>query len=135
MKKLISVLLTSTEIGMISYWVVAFLMLFGVLHIPPEYMYSDYKNPTIIAWNWSFFPIDLIFSIAGLYARFGQHALYKKQLLETVSISLMFCAGLMAISFWTIQNSYDIFWWGTNIWLIVLSVIVFLINYCGEKDV
>lgn len=134
MKKLISALLTSTEIGMISYWFVALLMLFGLLYIPPEYMYSNYENPTIVAWNWSFLPIDLIFSIVGLYGRFGQHSLYKKQLLETVSLSLMFCAGLMAISFWTIQNSYDVFWWGTNIWLIALSLTVFLRNYYAEKN-
>jgi len=119
---------------MLAYWLIAFLLLFGLVDIPAEYMYLDYQKPTIIAWNWSFFPIDLIFSMVGLYARFGQLTLHKKQLLETVSLSLMFCAGVMALSFWAIQNTYDVFWWGTNIWLILLSVTVLSIKYCRESN-
>jgi hypothetical protein len=119
---------------MISYWMVALFMLLGVVQIPPEYMYSDHENPMVVAWNWSFFPVDLIFSVSGLYGRFGQHSLHKKQLLETLSLALMFCAGLMAVSFWVVQNSYDVFWWGVNLWLILLSSTVFLSNYGREKN-
>ena len=42
--------------------------------------------------------------------------------ISDVSLSLMFCAGLMAISFWAIRGSYDLFWWGVNLWLILLSL-------------
>jgi hypothetical protein len=33
----------------------------------------------------------------------------------------MFCAGLMAISFWVINNDFEPFGWGINLWLLILS--------------
>ena len=85
-------------------------------------MYSDYKNPLIVSWNWSFFPLDMLFAIVGLLGRFSTLQPKKKETLSVVSLSLMFCAGLMAVSFWAIRGSYDLFWWGVNLWLILLSL-------------
>jgi hypothetical protein len=34
---------------------------------------------------------------------------------------LMLCAGLMAVSYWTITGDFDPTWWGMNIWLIILG--------------
>ena len=114
-------LLTITEIGMIVYWVFALLVVLNLVRIPPEYMYSDYQNPLIVVWNWSFFPLDILFAVTGLIGRYGSVRVERKQLLSVISLSLMFCAGLMAISFWVINQNFDPFWWTVNLWLIVLS--------------
>ena len=122
-------LLTLTEVGMIAYWVFAILVLLEVIHVSPDLMYSDYQNPIIVYWNWSFFPIDMLFAVIGLVATFTSISDGRRKLLSVVSLSLMFCAGLMAISFWLIQQSFDPFWWGVNLWLMLLSFAVLLRMY------
>ena len=127
-------LLTLTEVGMLAYWLLAALMSFGFISIPPDYMYSDHQNPLVVAWNWSFFPLDFLFAVTGLVARFGNIASDRADLLSVVSLSLMFCAGLMAISFWTFQGAFDAFWWGINLWLIGLAVAAFYLQFwCGKR--
>ncbi|MEH6569923.1 MAG: DUF5360 family protein [Halioglobus sp.] len=121
--------MTATEGGMLLYWVVASLVVAGLLNVPPEYMYSDYQNPLIVAWNWSFFPLDVMFAVLGLVGRFANIDPYRKQFLSVVSLSLMFCAGLMAISFWIVNRDFDPFWWGINVWLLVLSTWALLEHY------
>jgi hypothetical protein len=115
-------LLTLTEGGMLIYWVFATLVAFKWFNIPPEHMYSDYENSTIVSWNWSFFPLDVLFAVIGLIGRFSTLETKTKEILSIVSLSLMFCAGLMAVSFWSIEGFFDPFWWGINLWLVLLSV-------------
>ena len=122
-------LLTLTEVGMIGYWVFATLVVIGLLNVPPEYMYSDHQNPIIVSWNWSFFPLDILFAVLGLISRFGKITKYHRQILSTISLSLMFCAGLMAISFWIIQYEFSPFWWLINVWLIGLSTVSLINKY------
>jgi len=119
-------LLTITEAGMLTYWVFAALVALKIIYVPPDYMYSDYQNPVIVIWNWSFFPIDVLFAVTGLVSRFVSMSAQKARTLSVVSLSLMFCAGLMAISFWMIQQTFDPFWWGVNLWLIILSGFVLI---------
>ena len=122
MSKAQEYLLTATEVGMLCYWVFATLVVLGAVYVPPEYMYSDYQNPAVVAWNWSFLPIDVMFALLGLIARFGNLTPSRRNTLSTASLALMFCAGLMAVSFWVIRWEFDPFWWGINLWLIIVSV-------------
>ncbi len=108
---------------MLLYWALAAALVLGVVAIPPEYMYSDYQNPLIVAWNWSFFPIDLAFALCGLTARFGRLSPTLATHLSVIGATLMFCAGAMAISFWSIAGDFDPMWWGLNLWLILLSCV------------
>ena len=117
-------ILVVTEISMLVYWLLAGLNDLGVISIPPEWMYSDYTNPIIVAWNWSFFPIDVLFSVTGLLALYGRFSDKTAQGLLIVSLTLMFCAGIMAISFWAIRGEFELFWWSTNIWLMVLPLVI-----------
>ena len=32
---------------------------------PPEWMYANYTDPDVIAWNWSFLPMHLLFCDPG----------------------------------------------------------------------
>lgn len=114
-------LTTITEVAMLLYWVLAGALALGLISIDPSLMYSDYQNPLVVAWNWSFFPIDVAFAIIGLTARFGAVAGHLRFKLEITAAVLMLCAGLMAISYWTITGDFDLTWWSMNIWLILLG--------------
>ncbi|MGI9357451.1 MAG: DUF5360 family protein, partial [Rhizobiaceae bacterium] len=87
---------------MIVYWILVAALALNFVNIDPSLMYSDYTNPLVIAWNWSFFPIDIAFAGIGLFAKFGNVAGERKFKLEVVAATLMVCAGLMAISYWVI---------------------------------
>ena len=36
-----------------------------------------------------------------------------------VSVVLTFCAGLMAVAFWTLRGDFDLGWWIPNLYLVV----------------
>ena len=115
------ILLTLTELGMILYWLVVSAGFLGLVHLNQVYLYTEYSNAVMVSWSWSFFPLDMLFAILGLYGRFGQITNSQKRFLSNVSLSLMFCAGLMALSFWAIQGDFSWSWWGVNFWLMCLS--------------
>jgi hypothetical protein len=31
-------------------------------------LYAEADNPRVVAWNWSFFPLDIAFSLTGILA-------------------------------------------------------------------
>jgi hypothetical protein len=109
-----------TDLGFITYWSLTALVAAGLLSVPPEYLFSDYHNPLVVAWNWSFAPLDIILSLAGLNAvrlqRAGD-ASWKGWAI--FSLALTFCAGLMAISFWAIRGDFDVTWWTVNLALMI----------------
>ena len=49
------------DVGFLLYWAIT---LAGV--IPSEYLFKDYEDPILHAWNWSFLPLDLLISATGL---------------------------------------------------------------------
>lgn len=88
--------------------------------IPVEYAYSDYTNPILVAWNWSFFPLDMMISASGL----GAIYLHRKKApawksAAFLSLILTFCSGLMAISYWAIRLEFDLTWWIPNLALMI----------------
>ncbi|MDC0681020.1 DUF5360 family protein [Sorangium atrum] len=101
--------------GFILYWLIT------VLHvIPAEHLFNDYDNPLMVAWNWSFLPIDLAVSVTGV----GALSLRRKGIaawerLATVSLVFTTSSGLMAISFWAIVGDYNLSWWAPNLFLLV----------------
>lgn len=113
---------TITEVLMILYWILAAALVMNLIYIDPELMYSDYQNPLVVAWNWSFFPIDIAFALIGLFAKFGKLGTRLRTKLEITAASLMTCAGLMAISFWLITGDFNVSWWAVNLWLMGLGV-------------
>ncbi|WP_204112536.1 DUF5360 family protein [Shimia biformata] len=115
-------LLTVTEVGMLAYWLLAATLALGIVAIPAEYMYSDHTNPLVVAWNWSFLPIDVAFAGLGLYSRFGSGSPALRHRLALIAATLMFCAGVMAISYWIMTDAFDPLWWGLNLWLVLLSM-------------
>lgn len=113
---------SATEIAMLLYWILAGALVLNVVSIDPSLMYSDYQNPLVVAWNWSFFPIDIAFAVIGLAARYVPMSGELRFKLQITASVLMFCAGLMAISFWTITGDFSLTWWVMNIWLMGLGL-------------
>ena len=102
------------DLGFIAYWGIT---LAGV--IPDEYLFKDYDNPILAAWNWSFLPLDLAIGASGLTAlRLAKRGLSWRDL-ALVSLVLTSCSGLMAVSFWTLRSDFDPAWWLPNLFLLL----------------
>jgi hypothetical protein len=109
-----------TDVGFLLYWSAAALGVF-----PTEWLYKDYDSPIIISWNWSFAPIDLAASVIGLYSlALAKSGKAHWRAYALVSASLTFCAGLMAISFWTLQRDFNPSWWLPNLYLAIWPLVV-----------
>ncbi|MFM2410687.1 MAG: hypothetical protein RL481_1515 [Pseudomonadota bacterium] len=109
--------------GMILYWAIAAIACLGLITLPKELMYAGYGSAMVDAWNWSFAPIDIAFSVMGLVAIW----LAKKedprwQPVALLSLALTFCAGLMAISYWILIGYYDLSWWLPNLALMAAAL-------------
>lgn len=118
------ILFLVTDIGFITYWSVTAVAAIGWLDLPPEWLFKDYEDPNIVAWNWSFMPLDILASVTGLYV--VSRALSSKswQTAALISMTLTFCAGFMAICFWIFQGSFDASWWGANLFLMLWPLIM-----------
>jgi hypothetical protein len=123
-----------TDWLLLAYWFFTGLVALGLLSIPEGYLFKDYYDPRVIAWNWSFFPLDVIFAVLGIYsarlfakgdARWFGYAL--------VSAALTFCAGFMAVSYWAILGDFDPSWWTPNL-IIAIWPVWFIPNLITAKS-
>lgn len=120
MSRLLKFSLTTTDIAFLIYWTLAALLELGAIHIPKDMMYADYDNPRVAAWNWSFFPLDIIFSIMGLAAvRAARRGDPVWQPLAIISLVLTMTAGGMAVAYWTIMGEFFPGWFIANLILLV----------------
>lgn len=108
-----------TDILFTAYWAISGLVVAGLVTVPTEYLFSDYHNEYVFAWNWSFFPLDLLFALTGFLAVY----LYNKNHpnwfgMMILSMVLTFCAGFMAVSYWAIRLEFDMNWWIPNLALV-----------------
>ncbi len=113
-------LMVGTDVALLGYWLVTALAGAGMVALPPEWLYSDYANPAVVAWNWSFMPLDVVFSCLGLLAAWRYrrgHPGWRE--LALLSLPLTSTAGLMAVSYWAIRAEFDPAWWLANLFLLV----------------
>jgi len=116
------------DIGFIIYWLITLLEI-----VPSEYLFKDYSNPILLAWNWSFLPIDLLISVTGLWSIW----LWERNnntwaSLALISLVLTSCSGLQALAFWTIRMDFDFWWWLPNVFLVGYPFFFFK-NICAVK--
>jgi len=120
MTRSLSAALTITDLLFLAYWLAAGASAAGLIALPPSLMYAGYDEPRVAAWNWSFFPIDLAFSLTGLAAvraaRRGDR-LWKP--LALISLILTMVAGLMAVAYWTLLGEFDPAWFLPNLALVI----------------
>ena len=58
----------ATDSLFLAYWTVSALFQSGMIAVPHAWMYEGFDQPRVIAWNWSFLPLDLAFSLLGFAA-------------------------------------------------------------------
>jgi len=119
MPRSLAIALTITDIAFLLYWTLAALSQLGVIEIPAEWMYANYDKPDVIAWNWSFLPLDLAFSYFGLRAVSASRRGVAWRASTIVSLTLTMAAGGMAVSYWAILREFDPLWFGMNLALVV----------------
>ncbi|CAM5781472.1 MULTISPECIES: DUF5360 family protein [Brevibacillus] len=116
-----------TDVGFLVYWSIVFLE-----WLPPEYLYPDYANPLMVAWNLSFFPLDLFISITGLTSLYFYHANRNWRPMAQVSLVLTFCSGLQAIAFWGFKGDFDPAWWLPNLYLLLYPLFFYRL-FAGKQ--
>ncbi len=120
MPRSLAIALTVTDWLFIAYWTVSGLDRFGLIHIPPDLLYANAHDPAVIAWNWSFFPLDIAFSVIGLAAvrasRLGR-PIWRP--LALISLILTMVAGGMAVAYWTLLGEFDPAWFLPNLALLL----------------
>jgi hypothetical protein len=116
------------DVCLIVYWVATAMHL-----IPPESAFKDYGNEVVQAWNWSFFPLDLLAVAAGCWGVYltGKGRRLGEAVLM-VGLTLTFCAGFMAISFWAYYGDFTLGWWVPNIVLMLVPCYLCKRLVCGE---
>ena len=112
--------LTITDGVILLYWGITALAALGVVTLPPDALYKGYHDPLLVAWNWSFMPLDIAFSLTGLAAvRLAKSGDARWRGLAIVSLTLTMCAGGMAIGFWVLTGDFDMAWWVPNLLLLL----------------
>jgi len=115
-----------TDIAFLAYWALAAMNAVGIIHIPADWLYTDADQPRVVAWNWSFFPLDIAFSISGLTAvRRAGRGDSRWAALCLVSLILTMVAGGMAVSYWALLREINLAWFLPNL-VLVLWPIAFL---------
>lgn len=92
------------DLSLAAYWLA---IATGLL--PDEWRFRDYSNPVVQAWNWSFLPLDLLAvatGFVGVYLTSAEHP--AGRLVLTAGLTLTFCAGFMAIAFWSFYGDVDL---------------------------
>ena len=118
------VLFFIVDIGFILYWLVTLMAV-----LPEAWLFKDYHDPILSAWNWSFLPLDLFISATGLASvRLWRLGDSRWKALSVVSLTLTFCSGLQAIAFWSLRLDFDPGWWSMNLFL-MLYPLPFLLRH------
>ncbi len=120
MTRPLKIVITITDVAFILYWTMATLSELNAIEVPPNLMYADYDHPRVVAWNWSFLPIDLVFSIVGLAAvNASRRGSPVWRPLAIISLTLTLAEGGMAVSYWAILREFDPAWFIPNLALVV----------------
>ncbi|WP_433333661.1 DUF5360 family protein [Spirillospora sp. CA-294931] len=111
-------LMVVTDVGFVLYWAITVLEV-----LPKDALFNDYTNDLVVAWNWSFLPLDLLISATGLTALvLLRRANPAWRPLVIVSLTLTSCSGLQAIAFWAIRSDFSLSWWLPNLFLLLYPV-------------
>ncbi|MFP3390395.1 YvaD family protein [Brevibacillus sp. SIMBA_040] len=118
-----------TDVGFVVYWLITFLEV-----LPKQYMYQDYTDTNLVAWNLSFFPLDIFISLTGFASLYAYHkGKGSWQQLALLSLVLTFCSGLQAIAFWAFKADFDWSWWIPNLYLLIYPLF-FLPRFMRERS-
>ncbi|MDP1738287.1 MAG: DUF5360 family protein [Caulobacter sp.] len=132
MPRSLTLALVVTDWLFIVYWTASGLDKLGLVRIPADLLYANAHDPQVVAWNWSFFPLDIAFSVIGLAAvaasRRGK-AIWRP--LALISLILTMVAGSMAVAYWSLLGEFDPAWFLPNLALL-LWPLAFLPRLIGD---
>jgi hypothetical protein len=110
------------DVGFIVYWLVSALHL-----LPAAWLYAHHDDDVMVSWNWSFMPIDLLASAAGLSSMWvARRHDARWRLLAAVSLGATCGSGLNAIAFWALRREFEVGWWLPNLALMLLPLPLFV---------
>jgi len=116
----------ATDSLFLAYWTVSALFQSGMIAVPHAWMYEGFDQPRVIAWNWSFLPLDLAFSLLGFAAvALGRRGDPTWRPLALLSLAFTMAAGGMAVGYWLILGEIEPSWLIPNL-LLVLWPLAFL---------
>ncbi len=110
-------LVMATDIGFLAYWSVTAVVALQMLDVPASYLYRGYHDAALMAWNWSFAPLDIAASGLGLLALVQERSSKPWRGLALLSLAFTSVAGGMAIAFWAISGDFAMEWWAPNLFL------------------
>lgn len=123
MSLLLAWALAITDFSFLLYWGVAALHALALIQIPQDWLYANADDARVVAWNWSFFPLDVAFSLTGLAAvRQARKGASAWRPLALISLILTMVAGGMAVGYWVLLGEFDPFWIGANAVLLIWPV-------------
>jgi hypothetical protein len=103
------------DLGFLVYWLVT-----GLELLPPAWLYPHHDEPVMVAWNWSFMPLDLVVSATGLSAVFLWRTRDPRwSRLALLSLAFTSASGLNAVAFWALRREFDVGWWLPNLVLLL----------------
>lgn len=115
--------LTITDLAFLIYWTVAASHALALVQIPQDWLYANADDARVVAWNWSFFPLDIAFSLTGLAAvRCSRRGDAAWRPLALISLILTMVAGGMAVGYWVLLAEFDPFWIGANALLLIWPI-------------
>ncbi|MBI5940704.1 MAG: DUF5360 family protein [Caulobacterales bacterium] len=132
MPRSLALALMITDWLFIAYWAASGLDKAGLVQIPADLLYANAHDPRVVAWNWSFLPLDIAFSVIGLAAVAASRRdkpVWRP--LALISLILTMVAGGMAVAYWTLLGEFDPAWFLPNLALL-LWPLAFLPRLIGE---
>jgi hypothetical protein len=123
MPRTLRIALLLTDFAFLAYWSLAALNAAHLIQIPVDWLYADADQPRVVAWNWSFFPLDIAFSATGLLAvRRAGRGDPGWRALALVSLVLTIVAGGMAVGYWTLLGEINLSWFLPNLALVLWPI-------------
>ncbi|MFY8141875.1 MAG: DUF5360 family protein [Caulobacter sp.] len=120
MSRSLALALSITDLLFLAYWLASGLDKVGLIAIPADWLYAGAGEPRVDAWNWSFFPLDLAFSVTGLAAvAASRKGSASWRPLALISLILTMVAGGMAVGYWTLLGEFDPAWYLPNLALLL----------------
>jgi len=120
MSRSLALALSITDLLFLAYWLASGLDKVGLIAIPADWLYAGAGEPRVDAWNWSFFPLDLAFSVMGLAAvAASRKGSASWRPLALISLILTMVAGGMAVGYWTLLGEFDPAWYLPNLALLL----------------
>jgi hypothetical protein len=133
MPRLLALAFSATDGLFLLYWSLSGLVQLGVIQVPRSWMYAQFDQPRVVAWNWSFLPVDLAFSILGLAAvAADQRGSPYWRPLALLSLAFTMVAGGMAVSYWAILGEFDPAWFLPNLALVAWPLAFLPALVCAE---